>query len=168
MTRLYVAALLLMAAICFGLGITLPIIHVEKLYFFEDTPSLIEIVGEMWEAGNWLIVIAVAGFSILFPLMKLAIVFTTAIAPDAKLAHSPITRFAGTLSKWSMMDVLLVAIVIFAAKTSGLADASAQPGLWFYAASAISGAIAAGLLKRESNHSTDFKNLNDASSEFKK
>ena len=83
MTRLCVAALLLMAAICFGLGITLPIIHVEKLYFFEDTPSLIDIVGEMWEAGNWLIVIAVAGFSILFPLMKLAIVFTTAIAHHA-------------------------------------------------------------------------------------
>ena len=151
MTRVIVSGLLLAAAICFGLGITLPIIHVEKLYFFEDTPSLIEIVGEMWEAGNWLIVIAVVGFSILFPLMKLSIVFITAIAPKTQLAHSSITRFAGTLSKWSMMDVLLVAIVIFAAKTSGLADASAQSGLWFYAASAISGAIAAGLLKRENN-----------------
>lgn len=150
MTRVAVAGLLLVAAICFGLGITLPIIHVEKLYFFEDTPSLIEIVAEMWTAGNWLIVIAVVGFSILFPLMKLTIVFITAIAPDTKLAHSSITRFAGTLSKWSMMDVLLVAIVIFAAKTSGLADASAQPGLWFYATSAISGAIAASLLKRQS------------------
>lgn len=147
--RLWIALLLLISAICFGLGITLPIIHIEKLYVFEETPSLIAIVGEMWAAGNWLIVIAVAGFSILFPLLKLTIVFITAIAPRAQLAHSPITRFAGTLSKWSMMDVLLVAIVIFAAKTSGLADAAAQPGLWFYAASAIAGAIAAGLLKRD-------------------
>lgn len=48
------------------------------------------------------------------------------------------------LSKWSMMDVLLVAIVIFAAKTSGLAEAFTQPGLWFYAASSM----LAGLLHR--------------------
>ncbi len=162
MTRVIVAGLLLAAAIGFGLGITLPIIHVEKLYFFKDTPSLLQIVGEMWEAGNWLIVIAVVGFSILFPLMKLSIVFITAIAPNTQLAHSSITRFAGTLSKWSMMDVLLVAIVIFAAKTSGLADASAQSGLWFYAASAISGAIAAGLLKRE-NKSVDLSGQQDIS-----
>ena len=47
-----------------------------------------------------------------------------------------------------MMDVLLVALVIFAAKTSGLANAFAQSGMWFYAGSAISGAIAAALLKR--------------------
>ena len=36
-----------------------------------------------------------------------------------------------------MMDVMLVALVIVAAKTSGMASAFTQPGLWFYAASAI-------------------------------
>ena len=70
-----------------------------------------------------------------------------AIAPKAELAHSPLIRWAGVLSKWSMMDVLLVALVITAAKTSGLAEAIVQPGLWFYAISALCGAIAAGLLK---------------------
>ena len=37
-----------------------------------------------------------------------------------------------------MMDVMLVALVIVAAKTSGVADAFTQPGLWFYAGSALS------------------------------
>jgi paraquat-inducible protein A len=36
-----------------------------------------------------------------------------------------------------MMDVLLVAIVVAAAKTTGLADAFTQPGLWCYATSTI-------------------------------
>ncbi len=36
-----------------------------------------------------------------------------------------------------MLDVVLVALVIFAAKTSGLATAFTQPGLWFFAASAV-------------------------------
>ncbi len=145
--RIIIAFLLLISAISFGLGITLPIVHFQKLYFFNDTPSLTGIISGLWGDESKLVAIAVLVFSILFPLIKLAIVFTTAIAPNAQFAHSPITKWAGILSKWSMMDVLLVALVIFAAKSSGLADAFAQPGLWFYATSAISGALAAGLLK---------------------
>ena len=36
-----------------------------------------------------------------------------------------------------MMDVMLVAIVIAAAKTSGLATAFTEPGLWCYAGAAL-------------------------------
>jgi len=146
--RVLVAVLLLISAISFGLGITLPIIHFQKLYFFDDTPSLIGIFFGLWNDESRLVAMAVAIFSVLFPLLKLTIVFITAIAPKTRLTRSPISKWAGALSKWSMMDVLLVALVIFAAKTSGLADAFAQPGLWFYGLSAISGAIAAALLKR--------------------
>ncbi|MEE9313425.1 MAG: paraquat-inducible protein A [Rhizobiaceae bacterium] len=145
--RILIALLLVTAAVCFGLGITLPIVHFQKLYFFNDSPSLINLFYGLWNEGAWIIAIAIFIFSILFPLLKLTIVFISAIAPNTALAHSPIHKWAGLLSKWSMMDVLLVALVIFAAKSSGLADAFAQPGLWFYAASAISGAVAANLLK---------------------
>jgi paraquat-inducible protein A len=41
------------------------------------------------------------------------------------------------LTKWSMMDVMLVAIVIAAAKTSGLANAFTEAGLWCYAGAAL-------------------------------
>jgi paraquat-inducible protein A len=52
------------------------------------------------------------------------------------------------LSKWSMADVLVVALAIFAAKTSGLADAAAQSGIWFYAAATLLSACAAVILTR--------------------
>ncbi len=147
--RSAIALLLLVSAVCFGLGIVLPIVRFEKLYFFNETPSLLSLFFGLWQEGSWLIALAVLIFSIVFPVTKLGIVFLTAIAPNSSFAHSPITRFAGVLSKWSMMDVLLVALVIFAAKSSGLADAFAQPGIWFYGTSAITGAIAAGLLKKK-------------------
>ena len=41
-----------------------------------------------------------------------------------------------------------MALAIFAAKTSGLADAAAQAGIWFYAAAALLSAVAAFLLTR--------------------
>ena len=149
--RVLIAFLLLASSFCFALGITLPIVHFQKLYFFKDTPSLLSLFTGLWAEKSYLIAIAILLFSIVFPITKLSIVFLTAIAPSARLAHSPLKKWAGVLSKWSMMDVLLVALVIFAAKSSGLATAAAQPGIWFYAASAISGATAAALLKRISS-----------------
>jgi paraquat-inducible protein A len=48
-----------------------------------------------------------------------------------------------------MADVLIVALAIFAAKTSGLAEAATQAGIWFYAAATLLSAIAAVVLTRE-------------------
>lgn len=147
--RILIAILLLLSALFFGLGITLPVVHMEKFYFLEETPSIISLIHTLWIEGSWIIALAVLAFSIVFPAIKLVIVFVTAIAPNALLAHSPVIKWAGLLSKWSMMDVLLVALVIAAAKTSGMANAFVQPGLWFYAVSAMAGAVAAALLKRQ-------------------
>ncbi|MEP0941415.1 MAG: paraquat-inducible protein A [Rhizobiaceae bacterium] len=145
--RIFIGLLLFVAIFCFALGITLPVLHVQKLYFFEETPSILSLTYNLWQEGSALLALVVVGFSVFFPMLKLGIVLITAVAPKAELAHSPLIRWAGVLSKWSMMDVLLVALVITAAKTSGLAEAVVQPGLWFYASSALCGAIAAGLLK---------------------
>jgi len=146
--RIIASLLLLVSALCLPLGLTLPLLHLQKLYFFSDTPSLLDVVTGLWAQGSIVIAIAVALFSAVFPLAKLALTFIAAIAPKATLARSSIIATTGALAKWSMMDVLLVAIVIFAAKSSGFATAFAQPGLWFYGASALSGAVAAAILKR--------------------
>lgn len=146
--HIIIALLLLSSAVLFGLGISLPLVHFQKLYFFNETPSLIGLFWELLTEGSWIIALVILLFSVLFPLIKLIMVFVSVIAPDTQLARSPLTKWAGVLSKWSMMDVLLVALVIFAAKSSGLADAFAQPGLWCYGASAIMGATAAGVIKR--------------------
>ena len=144
-----IALLLLISAFSLGLGLTLPLMQVEKLYFFTETPSLLQVIGTTAKSGDWLITFAIALFSIVFPLTKLSVVFIAAMARDAATHTSPLLRWAGALSKWSMMDVLLVALVIFAAKTSGLASAVSQMGIWFYALSAVTGAVAAALLKRQ-------------------
>ncbi len=128
--------LLLLAAISFGLGISLPLVRFEKLYFFSETPSLLSIVSGLWTSGSAGLALVVALFSLLFPVIKMAVAF------DAAIGRVQLPTWASLLSKWSLMDVLLVAIVIFAAKTSGLASAISQPGVWFYGASALALAVA--------------------------
>ena len=95
-------------------------------------------MSSLFDDGNVMLAIVVTLFSVVFPLAKLVgIAFEATAAADGKAAGGLVARLLPILGKWSMMDVMLVAIVIFAAKTSGMAEAFTQPGLWFYAGSAV-------------------------------
>lgn len=127
---------LLIAAISFGLGISLPLFRLERLYVFSETPSLINVLSGLWNESSYGLTLVIALFSIVFPIIKLFTAF------HATLNERKLPNWITVLGKWSLMDVLLVAILIFAAKTSGFASAFAQPGIWFYMASTIFSALA--------------------------
>lgn len=153
-----ISILLLLAPITFTLGIILPLVRFETFYFFDDTPSLLGIVTTLFDGGDYLLGFLVAGFSIVFPFIKqlavtLELVNHTSSQSEVSSGHHVskgqglLSKLVPVLSKWSMMDVLLVAIVIVAAKSSGVASAFSQPGLWFYASSALITIIAHQLIK---------------------
>jgi len=143
--RLATALLLPVATFCFALGITQPMIRMERLYFLEDRPSLLEMVEGLWTKGDHVIAVAVALFSVGLPAVKLCLIHVAALTGGKARSLA----LLGAVSKWSMMDVMLVALVLFAAKTSGLAKASVLPGLWFYAAATLTTALAAMLCRRD-------------------
>lgn len=134
---LFVPLCLVLSVFCLALGLVLPLVRFEKLYFFNETPSLVELILSLWTQGNGALAVLVALFSVLFPLVKLVGIAVEVTAPAGKGRDSRLARLLPVLGKWSMMDVMLVALVIVAAKTSGMASAFTQPGLWFYAASVV-------------------------------
>ena len=139
MARLaWIKPVLLVAAPFFlALGLVLPLIRFETLYFFDETPSLIGIIASLWSGGDALLAVIVAVVSIILPVCKIVSLAVEATAAGGGTGSWFYRHAVPHLSKWSMMDVLLVAVVIAAAKTTGLADAFTQPGLWCYAASTI-------------------------------
>jgi len=150
--RILVAILLIAGPFFLALGLTLPLVRFEKLYFFSVTPSLIAIVASLWSEGDRLLAALVAAFSILFPVVKLLAIAAEAVnGGGARDRGGFVYRMVPLMSKWSMMDVLLVALVIVAAKTSGIASALTQPGLWFYAASTLAVTICHALLQVSSS-----------------
>lgn len=142
--RFVLAILLPLATGCFVLGLVLPLMKMERLYFLEDKPSLLEIVSGLWSGGDTLLASVVATFSILFPALKLVGLHMAVLGTSARV---PLSLLAA-LGKWSMMDVMLVALVVFAAKTSGLATAAALPGLWLYGAATLLTAVSAVIARR--------------------
>lgn len=139
-----VPVILFAATFCFGLGLVLPVAVFETLLVFTERPSLIEVVVRLWDEGDVAIAFLVGLFSVVFPAAKLLVLHLAAYAPERLHWVERI----GVLSKWSMADVLVVALAIFAAKTSGLADAATQAGIWFYAAATLLSAVAALILTR--------------------
>lgn len=139
MTRFFTALLLPVATFSFALGITLPLIRLERLYFLEERPSLLEVIYGLWLEGDAALAGIVAAFSIVFPAAKIVLTHIAAVAGGRTRSLALLSA----VSKWSMLDVMLVALVLFAAKTSGLAAASILPGLWFYAGATLTTALAA-------------------------
>lgn len=134
--RLVLPVLFVLAPFLFALGVTLPLVTFEKLVFFEENPSLMGIVSTLFDNGDYALAVLVSLFSIVFPFAKMAAIAAEALAgPNSQSGW--FAKIVPFLTKWSMMDVMLVAIVIAAAKTSGLANAFTEVGLWCYAGSAL-------------------------------
>ena len=138
--------LLLGASLSFAIGVTQPLMEVEKLYIFSSTPSLIDVTAGLWSHGDRAIAVITALFSLVFPVAKLAVVHVAAFPATHGAVALP--NWFKSVARWSMLDVLVVAIVIFAAKTSGLASAATKPGLWFFAISVILTAIASSAIRK--------------------
>ena len=142
--RILLALSLVLASFSFALGVTLPLIKVKQLLFFTDQPSLVQVVASLWRGGDWPLATVVGLFSLVFPAVKISYLHVVALGGVRGHLHGALRA----LSNWSMLDVMLVAIVVFAAKTSGLATAITQPGLWFFAASTVLTTLASYLARR--------------------
>ncbi len=146
--RFFFFLIVIVATLSFYLGITLPLMVFEKFFFFESESSLIQIILQLWHDKSWPLALVIGLFSVVLPALKLVYLFLAAFLP---IFFTKLTwlSFLSTLSKWSMMDVLVVALIIVATKTSGLAKASAQAGLWFFLSAVILMAFATYLLQKK-------------------
>ena len=133
--RYVLPVLFVLAPFLFALGLTLPLMSFEKLFFFKEDPSRLDINSALADS-NIALAILVALFSIVFPFVQMAAVAAEALTPPGTESNW-FAKLVPLLTKWSMMDVMLVAIVIAAAKTSGLANAFTEAGLWCYAGAAL-------------------------------
>jgi len=136
--------LLAIAAFSFGLGLTLPLVSLDKLLFFTETPSLRTIIAGLWEQDERILALVILAFSVLLPATKILLLHIAVYRGKKSRSLAVLS----VVSKWSMMDVLLVALVIFSAKTSGLATASAMPGIWFYGTATLASVIASVMVRK--------------------
>lgn len=127
------AILLAAGIVLFGMGITLPVMTVTELWVFENEFSITGGIHRLWFEGEPLLAGVVAAFSIVFPVVKITLAWAIWHHADATRPHFhlflKLLIFSG---RWSMADVFIIATAIMIAKIAGFADATSEPGLFYF------------------------------------
>ena len=137
-------ALLALALIALLLSWHLPLFHTEFLVFLENDVTLIGAVQTLWETDLFLCAVVVI-FGIAAPFLKLVALLYAWYALPLPRARGWIARIS-KLSKFSMLDVLLIAVVIVGLKGIGKGKVTVAYGLYVYAGVVIAVLILSSLM----------------------
>jgi len=154
--RIALNAMIVAAGLFLYLGITQPIIQLTQFYVFSDAHSLASAVYALYLDGEYMLSGIVLVFSILLPTVKLCYLFVLAALPAEQLrAQGRTMRRLEAIGKWSMHDVLILSITIVYLKSSGISDATSQPGARFFALSVLLIMFSYGWIKRSAHDAVE-------------
>ncbi|PPC86177.1 MAG: paraquat-inducible protein A [Hyphomicrobium sp.] len=136
--RFLLSLTILAASVCLALGITLPILKLTQLGLWTTEHSLISTVSVLIKDGQLFLGLIVLVFSILLPVTKLLYLLLISTLPPAEIVRqSRRLRALEWLGKWSMHDVLVLALTIFFIKSQGVYDAASLNGVYFFTAAVL-------------------------------
>ncbi|MDQ8697158.1 paraquat-inducible protein A [Hyphomicrobium sp. LHD-15] len=130
--------LIILATVFFALGIILPVIRFTTVYVWTNEHSIATIIWALFENEEYFLTVVLFLFSIFFPFLKLFYLLTLVTSPDIppEFRKKSISTMEW-LGRYSMTDVMVLALMIFYVNSSGYTEATVQPGVYFFAASAI-------------------------------
>lgn len=108
-------------------------IPVGKQYLFE-------IIKSLFEEGSIFLGVIIFLFSLIFPVLKIALCAISVIryGKSDSIIPGGLIKAIGFISKWSMADVFIVAVIIVMFKAKGFNSRfTAETGIYCYALSAI-------------------------------
>jgi len=133
-----VPTLLGLATILFLTGIFFPFFHVTKFWVFHDGISVVGGILTLLDEGEYFLFAVLSLFTLVFPGVKLALLGVIWAERDHDLAR--VRRLHGWVEnagRWSMLDVFVVAILIVAMKSAGVAQIRIGSGLYLFTLSVI-------------------------------
>jgi paraquat-inducible protein A len=132
------ALFILTAAICFALGVILPSIRFTTVYVWTNEHSIASIIYALYRTQEYFLASVLATFSVVFPFLKLLYLLTLCLSPN--LSEDFRQKSLSTmewLGRYSMTDVMVLALMIFYMNSSGYIEARVLPGVYCFAASAL-------------------------------
>lgn len=130
--------LLILTTVLFAFGIFLPMLTLSKFIVVKNSFSVMSGVIELLQNGQILLFLIVVSFSIVLPILKIAILFkllrnlnpiSTRIEKYLRLMHD--------YGRWAMLDVMVVAILIMTVKLGAVASIQVHYGLYVFGSSVL-------------------------------
>ena len=135
-------------------GVTQPIMTVDaslrmfgiSTSLFHETRSVWQTVSKLHELDYTLDSVMILSFSVIIPLLKLALILT------AWFSRQPgLWKVIAVLGKWSMADVFVIAMLVafFTAQATAEVSATLQPGFYWFLGFCLC-SVTAGILLEKS------------------
>lgn len=127
-------------------GLALPAVRVTRLRLVDETLSVLSGIGDLWQGGSWPLAIVIALFSVAFPVAKLVLAAWLWFAPHGR--HGVLHGLTAGAGKWSMLDVLVVAIVVASMQGGFLVRLRPEIGIYLFGASTLIATVLTRLIDR--------------------
>ena len=126
-------------------AILLPILSIEKLGHHHEASLLGGTFDLLWH-GSWFVGIVVLVFSIIVPLAKILALIELSWLSLTGRGHQAWTyRIVELAGRWSMMDVLLLALMVTLVKLGDLVEFRLGPAVWAFVLCVVMSLIASAM-----------------------
>lgn len=137
-SRAGVIGFMALSFLSLSLGLSLPAITLTHFHLMDDPYSILTGLADLWQNNSYFLFAVIAIFSVAFPYLKLVLLVFLYFAPVKDPAHpSRLLQGLMVLGKWSMLDVMVVAIMVITLKSGFVVSASVEIGIYFFAASVV-------------------------------
>jgi paraquat-inducible protein A len=132
-----IGPMLILSLILLVAGLILPALSVGSFLFRKDY-SILQAVWAFWQGGSYFLFVIVGLFSVVLPGLKtlLCAYVWYGVARDNARAAKLVARLAA-LSKWSMLDVFIIALTVLAMEGSLFSSADVHVGIAAFAAAVL-------------------------------
>lgn len=126
------------AAVLYGAGLSLPLLDVEKGWFWGHRYSLLRGIRELLAGGEWLLGLALAVFVVVLPSLRL---LALCVLRAVRSADPRWRRLLAAVDRWSMLDVFALALLVVFTKLGSLATPKPLVGMWLLVTAAFLSAV---------------------------
>lgn len=134
--RFEVPFLILLSLGIFLAALCLPLMRIEKKLLWkhwQNDYSVVTGVKGLFDEKEYVLAMVLFFFSIVFPVVKFAALSVIWAIRLPEKRREKLLHWLGILGKWSMLDVLVVAILIVLVKLGPLAKVEPQIGVYVFA-----------------------------------
>lgn len=143
-----ILALLLLDAGLLTAGLLLPAITVTRVGLFDSDVSILGGLAALRDEGSYALFTAILLFSVALPYAKLLLLALLVLWRASARRRHRLLRTIGGLGKWSMLDVLALALVVVTMRGGFWVSASLDAGLYLFAGAVVLAMLLTGWVTR--------------------
>jgi paraquat-inducible protein A len=128
-------------------GLLLPAVRITQLHLWDSVYSIVGGLQALRQQHEWLVFGIILLFSIAFPYAKLLVLGLLWLLPRGPRDGRTLFLLEA-LGKWSMLDVLVVALAVLTLQSSFFINSRLEHGVYYFAGAALASMLLSAATRR--------------------